>query len=84
MIDFKRHHFDKDIVLLYVYWYLAYPLRYRNFAEMMEEHGVDATIKALKEKTGQKIDIRQIKYLNNPVEQDHHSIKRIFRPIDGI
>jgi transposase-like protein len=30
---------------------------------------------------GQEIESRQIKYLNNRVEQDHRSIKRIVRPM---
>jgi transposase-like protein len=29
------------------------------------------------------IRIRQVKYLNNVVEQDHHAIKRIIRPMMG-
>src|SRR5512146_2462899 len=40
MIDFKGHRFEKDIILLGVRWYLAYPLSYRNLEEMMEERGV--------------------------------------------
>ena len=182
MIDFKGHRFEKNIILLCVRWYLAYPLSYRNLEEMMEERGVridhtniyrwvrkftpqleakfrkgkkrpvgnswrmdetyikikgqwkylyravdkagqtidflltarrdkkaalrffkkavrqhglpdkvtidksganTAAIKALKEETGQEIEIRQIKYLNNLVEQDHRSIKRIVQPMMG-
>ena len=30
-----------------------------------------------------KIEIRQIKYLNNIVEQDHRNIKRITKPMLG-
>ncbi len=41
MIDFKGHRFERDIILLCVRWYLAYPLSYRNLAEMMEERGVE-------------------------------------------
>src|SRR5512135_3768273 len=41
MIDFKGHRFEKDIILLCVRWYLAYPLSYRNLEEMMEERGVE-------------------------------------------
>jgi len=38
----------------------------------IDKRGVNtAAIKALKEKTGQEIESRQIKYLNNRVEQDH-------------
>ena len=182
MIDFKGHRFEKNIILLCVRWYLAYPLSYRNLEEMMEERGVridhtniyrwvrkftpqleakfrkgkkrpvgnswrmdetyikikgqwkylyravdkagqtidflltarrdkkaalrffkkavrqhglpdkvtidksganTAAIKALKEETGQEIEIRQIKYLKNLVEQDHRSIKRIVKPMMG-
>ena len=182
MINFKGHRFEKTIILLCVRWYLAYPLSYRNLAEMMEERGVEvdpsniyrwvrkftpqleaafrkgkkrsvgkswrmdetyiqvkgqwkylyravdkegqtidflltarrdkkaaqrffkkavgqhglpekvtidksgantAALEALQEETGQTIEIRQIKYLNNLVEQDHRAIKRIVRPMLG-
>ena len=182
MIDFKGHRFEKNIILLCVHWYLAYPLSYRNLEEMMRERGVEvdhsnicrwvlkftslleasfrkgkkrpvgkswrmdetyikikkkwkylyravdkegqtvdflltakrdkkaalrflkkavqqhglpdkitidksgantAAIKALKEETCHEIEIRQIKYLNNIVEQDHRSIKRIVCPMLG-
>ena len=182
MIDFKGHRFEKNIILLCVRWYLAYPLSYRNLEEMMRERGIEvdhsniyrwvqkftpqleasfrkgkkrpmgkswrmdetyikikgqwkylyravdkngqtidflltahrdkkaalrffkkavrqhglpdkvtidksgantAAIKALKEEIGQEIEIRQIKYLNNLVEQDHRTIKRIVQPMMG-
>jgi transposase-like protein len=35
------------------------------------------------DKAGQAVGIRQIKYLNDPVEQDHRVIKRIARPTPG-
>jgi putative transposase len=40
MIDFKGHRAEKDIILLCVRWYLAYPLSYLHLEEMMEERGV--------------------------------------------
>jgi putative transposase len=182
MIDFKGHRIEKDIILLCVRWYLAYPLSYRHLEEMMEERGVEvdhstiyrwvqkftphleaafrkgkkravgsswrmdetyikvkgawkylyravdkegqtldflltaqrdkqaalrffkkavrhhglpekitidksgantAAIEALMEETGQEIEIRQIQYLNNLVEQDHRAVKRIVRPMLG-
>lgn len=179
MINFKGHRIEKDIILLCVRWYLAYPLSYRNLEEMMKERGVQvdhsniyrwvqkftphleaafrdgkkrpmgsgwrmdetyikvkvymyravdregqtidflltahrgkkaalrllkkrsghhglpekitidqsgantAAIEALVEETGQKIEIRQNKYLNNLVEQDHRVVKRIVRPMLG-
>jgi putative transposase len=42
-----------------------------------------AAMEALNEGIGQEIEIRQIKYLNNRVEQDHRAIKRIVRPMLG-
>ena len=182
MIDFKGHRFEKDIILLCVRWYLAYPLSYRNLEEMMAERGVEvdhsniyrwvqkftpqleanfrkgkkrsvgtswrmdetyikikgqwkylyravdkagqtidflltarrdkkaarrflkkavrqhglpakvtidqsgantAALEVLQEETGQVIEIRQSKYLNNLVEQDHRSVKRIVRSMLG-
>src|SRR5512144_2396622 len=182
MIDFKGHRFEKDLILLCVRWYLAYPLSYRNLEEMMAERGVavdhsniyrwvqkftpnleaafrqgkkrpvsnswrmdetyikingqwrylyravdkagqtidflltahrdkkaalrffkkavrqhglpakvtidqsganTAALEALIEETEATIEIRPSKYLNNVVEQDHRSIKRIVRPMLG-
>lgn len=182
MIDFKGHRFEKNIILICIRWYLAYPLSYRNLEEMMAERGVEvdhsniyrwvqkftppleaafrkgkkrqvgkswrmdetyikikgqwkylyravdkdgqtidflltarrdkkaalrffkkavcqhglpdqvsidksgantAAIEALKEETGHEIEIRQIKCLNNLVEQDHRAVKRIVRPMLG-
>jgi transposase-like protein len=42
-----------------------------------------AALEALKEETGAEIEIRQSKYLNNQVEQDHRAVKRIVRPMLG-
>lgn len=42
-----------------------------------------AALEALQEETGYKIEIRQNKYLNNLIEQDHWAIKRIVRPMLG-
>src|SRR4029434_10308826 len=40
MIDFKRSHFEKEIILWGVRWYVAYPISYRQLEEMMNERGV--------------------------------------------
>jgi IS6 family transposase len=40
---FKWRHFEKDIILLCVRWYLKYPLSYRNLIEMMAERGIRVT-----------------------------------------
>jgi len=40
MIDFKGTHFEKEIILWGVRWYVAYPMSYRQLEEMMGERGV--------------------------------------------
>jgi len=40
MIDFSGRHFPKDIILMTVRWYVAYPLSYRNLEEIMLERNV--------------------------------------------
>ena len=36
MLSFKWRHFEKEIILLNVRWYLAYPLSYRNLEKIAE------------------------------------------------
>ena len=43
----------------------------------------EAAIKHYNDEHGTAIEIRQIKYLNNIVEQDHRGVKRITRPMLG-
>src|SRR3954447_17331037 len=38
---FKRRHFDGEIILLCVRWYLTYKLSYRDLRAMMAERGID-------------------------------------------
>ena len=40
MINFKGCHFEKEIILWGVRWYVAYPISYRQLEEMMQERGV--------------------------------------------
>ena len=37
---FRVRHFQDEIILLCVRWYLRYPLSYRNLEEMMAERGL--------------------------------------------
>ena len=37
---FKWRHFQPDIILLCVRWYLSYRLSYRDLVEMMDERGL--------------------------------------------
>jgi transposase-like protein len=41
MIEFKGSHFERDVILWAVRWYVAYSISYRQLEEMMEEHGVE-------------------------------------------
>ena len=41
MIDFKGSHFERDVILWGVRWYVAYPMSYRQLEEMMDERGVE-------------------------------------------
>jgi putative transposase len=43
----------------------------------------EAAIKHYNEAHGTHIIIRQVKYLNNVVEQDHRAVKRVTRPMLG-
>src|SRR5881396_2196803 len=43
----------------------------------------EAAIKSYNAEHGTTIEIRQIKYLNNIVEQDHRGVKRVTRPMLG-
>ena len=41
---FKWRHFQSDIILLYVRWYLRYPLSYCNLEEMMRFEGTNGRL----------------------------------------
>ena len=41
MIEFKGSHFERDVILWTIRWYVAYPVSYRQLEEMIEEHGVE-------------------------------------------
>ena len=40
---FKWKHFESEIIILCVRWYLKYPLSYRMLVEMMAERGLNVT-----------------------------------------
>ena len=61
-------------------------IRRHGVPEKITIDGSDANEAAIKrdnEAHGTVIEIRQIKYLNNMVEQDHRAVKRITRPMLG-
>jgi hypothetical protein len=41
MIKFKGSHFERDVILWTVRWYVAYPISYRELEEKVEQHGVE-------------------------------------------
>ena len=40
---FKGRHFDREIVVLNVRWYLSFKLSFRDWTAMMAERGIDLT-----------------------------------------
>ena len=91
----KRMHYPLEVMLVCVRWYAAYPLSLRHIEEMMQERGVPekitidksgtntAAIEGIRADSAADIGLRQSKYLNNIVEQDHRAIKWIVRPMPG-
>jgi putative transposase len=41
MIEFKGSHFEREVILWGVRWYVAYPISYRQLEELMDERGVE-------------------------------------------
>ena len=41
MIKSKGSHFERDVILRAIRWYVAYPINYRRLEEMMEEHRME-------------------------------------------
>ncbi len=62
---FKGRQFTAEIILWAVRWYLQFPISYRDLERMFADCGAK---------------LRQVKFLNNIVEQDHRRIKRLVRP----
>ena len=82
-IDFLlTEHRDTEAALRF----LKKAIRRNGLPETITIDGSDANEAAIKrynEEYGTTIRIRQVKYLNNVVEQDHRGVKRITRPMLG-
>jgi putative transposase len=82
-IDFlPTEHRDKAATLRF----LKKAIRRNGLPEKITIDGSDANeaaIKSYNEEHGTNIMIRQVKYLNNMVEQDHRGVKRVTRPMLG-
>jgi len=66
--------------------FLKKAIRRNGLPETITMDGSDANeaaIKSYNEAHGTHIIIRQVKYLNNVVEQDHRAVKRVTRPMLG-
>ena len=66
--------------------FLKKAIRRNGLPETITIDGSDANAAAIKrsnEEHGTAIAIRQVKYLNNVVEQDHRGVKRVTRPMLG-
>src|SRR5262245_64752935 len=73
---------DKEAALRF----LKKAIRRNGVPERIKIDGSDANEAAIKrynEEHGTHIVIRQVKYLNNVVEQDHRAVKRVTRPMLG-
>ena len=82
-IDFLlTEHRDKEAALRF----LKKAIRRNGVPETITIDGSEANAAAIKsynEEHGTAIVIRQVKYLNNVVEQDHRAVKRVTRPMLG-
>jgi IS6 family transposase len=84
---FKGRQYSGEVILTAVRWYLRYPLAYEHVASnnpMPRVINVDknpaypAAIRALKREgtLPRRVRLRQRKYLNNIIEQDHRVVKK--------
>jgi len=67
-------------------WFLTKAIRRHGVPEKITIDGSaanEAAIKRYNDEHGTAIEIRQLKYLNNIIEQDHRGVKRITRPMLG-
>jgi putative transposase len=82
-IDFLLTEYrDKEAALRF----LKKAIRRNGVPETITIDGSEANaaaIRAYNEEYGTAIAIRQVKYLNNVVEQDHRAVKRVTRPMLG-
>jgi transposase-like protein len=73
-MDFKGSHFDKEIILWGVRWYVAYPISYRQLEEMMGERGV-----AVDHSTLNRWVIKYAPAIEKQFRRRHRSVGRSWR-----
>ena len=72
-ISFKGRHFQHDMILQSMRWYLAYALSYRDIEDLMQERGfsVDhSTINRWVLHFSPQLEARMVKKLNPPVSRE--------------
>jgi putative transposase len=76
VIEFKGSHFERDMILWAVRWYVAYLISYRQLEEMMEEYGVEvdhATLNRWVRKYLPLLD-REFRTRNHPVGRSWRTV----------
>jgi transposase-like protein len=66
-VSFKGAHFPKDLILMGVCWYVAYPLSSRHIEALMEERGVEVDHATIQ---------RWVVKYSPPLEEAFHRCKR--------
>jgi transposase-like protein len=69
MIEFKGSHFERDLILWGLRWYVAYPISYRQLEEMMGERGVEVDHSTLNHWVVKYVPLldRQFRFRKRPV-----------------
>ncbi|MDD9304797.1 MAG: IS6 family transposase [Desulfobacter sp.] len=81
---FKWRHYEKEIILLNVRWYLRYQLSYRNLEEMMQERGLSvdhSTIYRWVQRYAPEMEKRSRKYLRQ--SNDSYRIDETYIKVRG-
>ena len=69
MVDFKGSQFPKDVILYAVWFYVRFPVSYRDLEEIMAERGVeldDATLNLWVEKYSEQVAPKALKQKAQP------------------
>ena len=90
-VSFKGAHFPKEVILMGVRWYVAYPLSTRHVEALMEERGVEvdhSTMNRWVIKYSPQLEEafhrrKRPVWVSWRVEQDHRGVKRVTRPMLG-
>ncbi len=75
---FKWKHYQPELILLTVRWYLRYNLSFRNLVEMMKERGISIAHTTIKRWVGPELDKRvrrHLKSTNDPWRVDETYVK---------